>query len=428
MATALLWLGSATTAQANGGTPRYVATTGSDTLNDCTDSASPCATVQHAIDQAGSGDEIRVADGTYSNSGTVAEITEPVTITGAYDPAFTAPNPHLYETILDAQWGGSVISMSNASQVTLQYLTITRGDGTGNCASAGCGGGIRSINTNLQVVDCSIEDNVGSTSGWGYGGGLYVNGGALTLVSDRMVNNIASTAYRGSGGAAYLVNLSHADLMANTIQNNKASTSANRGDGGGIYLSLSSSVVIAGNRIENNWTNPNWSGYGGGIDILESDVHLTGNEIISNSTGIIAAVRPGGGVYIASQQPVTLSNNLIARNDAAVYGGGVFVSRYTAPASRALLINNTIVDNGDSGITVYRNAIMTITNNLIAGHSIGLSALDPVTGSFSVTHNLFWNTSDPDTGSNAILANPLLTPHYRLYDGSPALNEGLTIP
>jgi hypothetical protein len=427
MAVSLLLLGFASTAQADGAT-RYVATTGNDTSNDCSSSSSPCATVQHAIDQADPNDEIRVSGGTYASLGTVAEITQPVTITGAFDPAYTAPNPDVYETILDAQWAGSVVSMSNASDVKLQHLAITHGDGTGSCSGTGCGGGIYSRHTNLQVTDCSIKDNVGTTSGWGYGGGLYVNDGTLNLARNHFVNNIASTSSRGHGGAVYIANLSHADLMTNTVQNNKASTSASRGDGGGIYLSQSSSVVVEGNLIENNWTSPAWLGYGGGIDIRDSDVHLSGNEIISNSTGTMAGVRPGGGVNISSQQLVTVSYNLIARNDADVYGGGVFVSRYSAPASLSLLTNNTIVDNGASGITAHRYTVMTITNNLIAGHSVGLSTLDPSYGSFFATHNLLWNASDPDPGNNAILANPLLTPHYHLYDGSPALEAGLSIP
>ncbi|MFN2222612.1 MAG: choice-of-anchor Q domain-containing protein, partial [Candidatus Promineifilaceae bacterium] len=45
--------------------PRYVATGGNDTLNACTESASPCATIQHAIDVANAGEEVRVAAGTY---------------------------------------------------------------------------------------------------------------------------------------------------------------------------------------------------------------------------------------------------------------------------------------------------------------------------------------------------------------------------
>ena len=41
----------------------YVATTGSDAGNDCTDMANPCATVNHAIDQAADGDTINIAAG-----------------------------------------------------------------------------------------------------------------------------------------------------------------------------------------------------------------------------------------------------------------------------------------------------------------------------------------------------------------------------
>ena len=46
--------------------PRYVATSGSDTGNTCLDWNAPCRTIQHAVDQAASGEEIRVAAGTYA--------------------------------------------------------------------------------------------------------------------------------------------------------------------------------------------------------------------------------------------------------------------------------------------------------------------------------------------------------------------------
>ena len=50
-------------------TTRYVdnananATDGS---NDCTTAATPCATIQHALDEAGSGDTVSVQPGTYA--------------------------------------------------------------------------------------------------------------------------------------------------------------------------------------------------------------------------------------------------------------------------------------------------------------------------------------------------------------------------
>ena len=48
---------------------RYVAANGSDDGNNCGMAASPCATIQHALDVAASGDEIWVAGGTYARAG-----------------------------------------------------------------------------------------------------------------------------------------------------------------------------------------------------------------------------------------------------------------------------------------------------------------------------------------------------------------------
>lgn len=48
---------------------RYVAPTGSDGGNDCTDALNPCATLTHAVAQANDGDTIDVAAGTYAEPG-----------------------------------------------------------------------------------------------------------------------------------------------------------------------------------------------------------------------------------------------------------------------------------------------------------------------------------------------------------------------
>ncbi len=59
----MLLLGSAASAFA---ADRFVSTVGNDTANDCASSGAPCRTVAHAVAQAGSGDTVKVAGGSYA--------------------------------------------------------------------------------------------------------------------------------------------------------------------------------------------------------------------------------------------------------------------------------------------------------------------------------------------------------------------------
>ena len=52
---------------------RYVATTGSDTGNNCLSSLSPCATIAHAVSQASDGDTLDIAAGTYAAPGVITK-------------------------------------------------------------------------------------------------------------------------------------------------------------------------------------------------------------------------------------------------------------------------------------------------------------------------------------------------------------------
>lgn len=231
--------------------------------------------------------------------------------------------------MLDAQWGGSAISITNAGGVFLQHLTLTHGDGTGNCPAwpGSCGGGIYATGSNLHVGQCIITNNVGGVN-------------------------------HGGSGGVHLSGVTHADVLTNTIRGNKANLSTYYGGGGGLTIdSYSAAVYVAANRIEDNRAG-HMVGIGGGVYVWQSDVHLARNTIVSNTTGTNGW--KGSGVYILSSRPVTLSNNLIARNT-ATYGGGVYVTRSGTPASQAVLVNNTIADNGNGGIVADRYAVLTIT-------------------------------------------------------------------
>jgi len=117
---------------------RYVATTGSDTSNDCTVSSSPCATVQHAVDEANPTDSILVASGTYTGVQARAGITQVVYINkalvvrGGYTTTnWTTSNPTASPTTLDAEGLGRVMVIVGTINPTIEGLSMTRGDATG---------------------------------------------------------------------------------------------------------------------------------------------------------------------------------------------------------------------------------------------------------------------------------------------------------
>jgi hypothetical protein len=422
------------------------------------------ASVQAAVDAALPGSEVRIAGGAYTDpSGTVAVITKELVLRGGYGPGLGNDDfdPDLHTTVLDAQWGGSVIRIIHAGEVLIQHLTLIHGDGTGNYFPAlGCGGGIYVQDSFLRLSNSLVTQNVGSQIGGGAGGGLCARDSSTDIWNSRIISNTASVATtatiqasgggvfiysssgrhkawlresqflnntghvsdRGIGGGIYLRGLSGAEVLSNTISGNWATTSATYGGwGGGINITYSSDVYVADNRIENNATHPipAYAGYGGGVFIYWSDVHLDRNTILGNSSS------QGGGIFIRSEQPVTITNNLIAEN---LYGG-VHVLEYDGPfTSRAVLVNNTIAANGPYGVLAQYFAELSLTNNLVAGHEFGLDHPQPYTGTVTADTNLFWNADDPFTGLNAIQQDPLLASNYRLRPGSPALDAGLTIP
>jgi len=244
------------------------------------------------------------------------------------------------------------------------------------------------------------------------------------LRQNEIADNVGGVNHGGSGGI-HLSGVTHAEILTNTIVNNQGNANTTwYSGGGGLYITGNAKeVLVSGNVIEGNWAGGS-AGLGGGVYVATSDVHLTRNTIVNNVSG--PDYGNGGGLYIQSSTPVTLSNNLIAQNSSGGNGGGVYVTMGGAPSSQVLLVNNTIADNGDSGVLADRYATVTMTNNLVTGHAVGITTTSPAI--VSAETNLLWNNSDPIVGSNAIQQDPLLTVNYHLRDGSPALDAGLTIP
>ncbi len=212
-------------------TTLYVAQGGSDSSNTCTSSASPCATISHAVTQAVSGDTIEVA-------GTIADhvdVSTSLTISQWSGQA---------AAVVNGSNSGTPFTIESGATVSLDQLTVENGEGyagggihndgtltvtdstiTGNTADLVGGGGIYNASGTLTVTDSTISYNTANSGGDG-GGGIYNYGGPLTVTDSTISNN---TAPDGGGG----INNSGGGtptITASTISNNSATS----GDGGGI--------------------------------------------------------------------------------------------------------------------------------------------------------------------------------------------------
>jgi hypothetical protein len=360
----------------------YVSIDGDDS-GDCNAVADTCRTVQAAIAKSAPADEIFVAQGLYTDTaGTVALITESITLQGGWNDTFTKRNPELYPTTLHAQRGGPVIILqgpggSPAITPTIEGLIITGGDGTGvaDCTAylaGGCGGGIFGTNALPQILNNVITDNIATVSGIGHGGGIYLQGDLIGgLVSgNSIVNNVAaisSTAtVTGFGGGVNLQsvtttlynNLISGNLAAtgegygggislyrngswiytNTIRNNVACSTTvptNLGSGGGIFVRqsrapLASTPIIEDNELRENAAGLGGRGIGGGVCLLNTEAIITDNLIISNTAALNSTQQgDGGGILGNSGSAWTLSNNRVLSNTASTggrgFGGGFFL-------------------------------------------------------------------------------------------------------
>ncbi len=445
----LLWLGNgplAPPAQAQAGTGVIrVAPTGADTPG-CGSAASPCATVQYAVDQAQPGDEIPVAAGVYTDvQGRSAPpgyngpptifqavyLSKTVTVRGGYSADFGDWDPDTYPTTLDAQGQGRVMFIVGEISPTIEGLRLTGGDATGLIGSpdgwgnAAGGGGVHIYAATATISGCEIISNTANTDDWGgHGGGLYLYESAATLQGNTITNNVAGRDDGGHGGGIWLWS-SPATLKDNIVQNNVAST-ADWGEGGGIHLS-DSDATLQGNRIVNNTASTANIGIGGGL-YLGGNATLVGNTVQGNTAGA-AGRGHGGGLYLYYSD-ATLRGNTVQGNTTGTaqqgYGGGLCLK-----SSDATLQSNTVRGNttgtaqeGYGGGLYLEESNTRLDNNIIADNQASTNGAGLyVTGSSShLRHTtIARNTGGDGSGvyatrydmksSTVALTNTILTSH-----------------
>jgi len=316
-------------------------------------------------------------------------------------------------TFRGGQGGG--LYFENSADVTLTGNTISNNEPDPLHWGWGNGGGAVFDNS----PGATLSDNVISENRATWGGGLYFrNSPTATLIANTISGNVANHAGGGMKGhaGAYFYHSDNATLISNTISGNHSanhcggvcfSTSHNAvltgnaiisntrgswwdGCGVGVYLNNSKNTSLIDNTISHNTaSNLDWPGtiLGGGLYIGNSTAALISNTISSNG-----ATR-GGGLYVDSNSIVALISNTITGNtvydscgmwcyDPVGSGGGLHLNNSTATLTNTIIADNQAETVG-GGLYVERSAI-TLTNSIVADNQITLTG--QITGSGSGLH------------------------------------------
>ncbi|NOZ05451.1 MAG: hypothetical protein GXP41_03740 [Chloroflexi bacterium] len=455
--------------QANPGT-HYVAPGGH-----C-NGATPChATIQAAVDAAGSGDEIRVAAGTYTGAHTdvvtvwstpytytqVVIITKSLTLRGGFTPAnWTTPNPTANVTTIDAQRHGRGVTIvgDGTQSVTLDGFTITGGDytGLGNppggyllCGRTGgdCGGGLFARYVRLIVRNCNITDNIASrTSQYSDGGGMYLwyllSG---SRVEDTDVISNSATASDGEGGGMYVEYGGGVSFSRTMIALNHAT-----GSGGGMMVfQPDGPVTIEVAEFVSNTVS--WPSEQGGA--LAAKLTYQGDALRMDRVGIAGSETPNDGTALLLKKQgsgitrAVLTNMILAGNRSTSAGNTNSVilvdGQYDFDVSLAQL---TVADNPTPSflraIAPRSGHFLTVslTNTLIVSATNAFVAYQDPGGTYSgnvlirhiktLTHNVTTlhkteNGSPTFQAVSPLTGDPKLDNMYRLTAGSAAIDVGV---
>lgn len=316
----------------------------------------PCYTqLQTAVDAAGSGDEIRVAAGTYTGVSTrqgetqLVYVDKTLTIRGGYHPSTWGYDPALNATILDAQGQGRVMTIIGEVAPVIEGLRFTNG-------SAQTGGGLYVYSATATLRQNRIYSNAATYSG----AGLYLLYSPSIIQNNQVYSNV--TGANGHGGGLNLAG-SPAQVKENTFTANQAHT------GGAMKLSNAGAFVYS-NTFQSNTAfdylsgSNTFDGAGGGIEVTDS--RLT--ETIRNNLFRQNTARRGGGINTFNTA-IVIAENSFQQNNAPYHGGALYIQWGTPVIQYNKIFSNTANEFG-GGMFIWAGDV-NVRGNTWQGNTAG---------------------------------------------------------
>ena len=312
----------------------WVATTGSDD-NDGSQ-ANPVATIAKAIELAGDGYTIHIADGNYVNDKTLS-ISKSLTLEGSANTVIDGNASKIMEVTADATVvltnlsftnGNAALvgAISNEGKLTISNSNFYSNKATGNSGtiitnknklninnskfyqnSAGKGV-VNNQNNALLVIDNSEFYNNDMTSFSNSYGIVYTTSANATISNTVFRNNAVKY-----GGAIYATKSSDATIgIVNIINSTFEGNSANTGQGGALFVS-GGECIIKESMFINNKANPGKFNGGQGGAIYTS---LNGNVSVTDSVFKNNQAKLGAALYLNGGSNSTISYSVLLNNTA----------------------------------------------------------------------------------------------------------------
>ncbi len=298
-------------------------------------------TVQEALAVVGNGEQIWVAEGTYTpglSRSSTFNIPIGVRVYGGFDGTETSIEQRdiiNHPTVLSGNVNNTPTASDDAYHVVtfsptewfysvLDGVTITRGMATGLGTGENYGGGIF-IQTGTLIINNSLIDNNQADD---RAGGIYVDAGYLYLNESVVSNNEIEDMQNGGpgfddwGGTGGGVYINNGGIVA--INSNFNFNRAN--DGGGVAAMNSDST------FSNCVFSDNYCYYkGAGLHTTQGTLQISNSLFDDNRATVgIIGTGAGGGVH-AFETNTRIEGSTFSNNEAS-YGGGIYFDEISVTA------------------------------------------------------------------------------------------------